>query len=683
MRSWYEFGYHGFPTGERRLRFFCQRDDPCGSDEDCDFDNETNDRPVFYYPMRESEEGSSTTATPVVTDEEERDVVGWGSSSKLPFLVHTTAVEEVPSWYGASVYRLVSASGVQLVVRHGGVAVATCEVDHRCHLATLRPSTAHPGAVQYASVNWDDCLADLLNWPLAHPALMSCEPVMCNATPQPRYAACAAPIPIPSELSRQLMTEGLPYASDALGRPLAQYMRPLLREAAQEDSLEMHLALVLGGATTTPTPAGITVGCTRSTTVISRPELSLTLVQARADGSSAHWSRSFPITGAAMNALTPRTHATLTPWPAAPEESGRQYTMVYLGGSGNGMEPLPLFAVNLLTISFTTWEWSAQVREAMGPEPCARFGHSTTTVGDSLYVVGGVSRGGQYLSDLQLLNCRTLIWREVFLPMSLGMPPRAFHGAAVVEHGRCTVLVIVGGEADGAFVDSVWACSVSSQACQEASFPLLGQPHSYHVMPVDAATSPIAKVSTAFTQERLLETVRSIAQRHATPSDSEGRGPEVVFFSTCHGSMLNVLSIVGSNGASGLLALGGSRSPPVLLATHVQAPEHNLKDTVARWLFAGPGVVTQRIHAAAPHFFNRLLSGTYYSHCLSTTHEQLPKFHVQEGREEPYPFRTDTHTAFIAETHRLACRSQLEEQWGRWLRGARKRLRDGYTHGSG
>lgn len=39
MHHWYEYGYEGFPSGERRRRFFRQRDDPCDSQEDLSGDD--------------------------------------------------------------------------------------------------------------------------------------------------------------------------------------------------------------------------------------------------------------------------------------------------------------------------------------------------------------------------------------------------------------------------------------------------------------------------------------------------------------------------------------------------------------------------------------------------------------------------------------------------------------------
>lgn len=49
MKRWYEYGYEGFPSGERRRRFFRQRDDPCDSQEDLSGnDNEQEDLNSAY-----------------------------------------------------------------------------------------------------------------------------------------------------------------------------------------------------------------------------------------------------------------------------------------------------------------------------------------------------------------------------------------------------------------------------------------------------------------------------------------------------------------------------------------------------------------------------------------------------------------------------------------------------------
>lgn len=85
MQNWYEFGYNGFPTGERRRRFYRQRDDPCDSQEDLSGGDdewadtmaarrtghssryqEGSDRPVFYYTLQEggeSDEESTSTGS--------------------------------------------------------------------------------------------------------------------------------------------------------------------------------------------------------------------------------------------------------------------------------------------------------------------------------------------------------------------------------------------------------------------------------------------------------------------------------------------------------------------------------------------------------------------------------------------------------------------------------------------
>lgn len=63
MQGWYDYGFDGFPKGERRRRFYRQRDDPCDSQEDLsgnsDAEGGASDRPIYYYTLRDDAESDA------------------------------------------------------------------------------------------------------------------------------------------------------------------------------------------------------------------------------------------------------------------------------------------------------------------------------------------------------------------------------------------------------------------------------------------------------------------------------------------------------------------------------------------------------------------------------------------------------------------------------------------------
>ncbi|KAK7197988.1 Kelch motif/Galactose oxidase, central domain containing protein [Novymonas esmeraldas] len=501
MRSWYEFGYDGFPSGEQRRRFYRQRDDPCDSEEERDHDDETNDRPVFYYPLRASEEGSrssnpATSSSPSATDEsgeEESSAcggaqcvrVGAALSSRrsrgahsashgeppLRCLVHSTLYEDTPAWYGSSTVTLasISSAGEVFTLQYGGVACASpAAVSNQLSVwrwsSPLAATTASTplneavGGVRCERVVDDASLLSRLRWGAVHPALRLGHTAGLRAPP--RIGHCAVPLASldPSVLLYFLSDRGRVTPAAAAASQPGAGVRRREKPAVDDrpallagDDVRLDVSFVLGGAShlvdlsnsgAGSWPVGDGSPFRGSSMdriaippphVLSHPALCLTLI-ARAAPQPRQHTLHFPLDGLAMSSLLPRAFATLTPWPDADVEASACRSFAYIGGTENGRDPISYLEVELFHVHLDTWMWRSNPIATYGAKPSPRFGHAVAMAEEDacLLMFGGIGAGHAYLSDLHVLDLRTRVWREVFVPFGVAMPRRAFFTAAVL-----------------------------------------------------------------------------------------------------------------------------------------------------------------------------------------------------------------------------------------------------------
>ena len=149
-------------------------------------------------------------------------------------------------------------------------------------------------------------------------------------------------------------------------------------------------------------------------------------------------------------------------------------SLVVFGGCGPKAEPLgDLVAVTCFVASRTAFVRHLGEDSVGGFAPSPRYGHSATmTPRGDMVVFGGVGSEREYLADCFILegagsaaNGRDdapWLWREVLLPGTFAVPPRAFHTAQWVVHLQAVVLS--GGEVNDTAVQSTWALRVDDDA---------------------------------------------------------------------------------------------------------------------------------------------------------------------------------------------------------------------------
>ncbi|GET90141.1 hypothetical protein, conserved [Leishmania tarentolae] len=555
MQSWYEFGYNGFPSGEQRRRFYRQRDDPCDSEEERDYDDKTNDRPIFYYPLRTSEEGirsSSVSLSPSTASGEDdrgecatdddvprkrlraaycsrRSRSAWRMPQKdspLRCLLHTTLYEDMPAWYGSSSVTLVSLGLPRDVytLQHGGAPCASpFAVSNQFSLwrwflapATVvsTPQNEASGNVHCVRLVDDPSLLSRLQWSSLHPALRLGHTSTLRAPP--RIGHCAAPLTfLDASVLQYFLSDRIQGAHERevsrLATTAGRFSKkaldsiPLLLEGSEVD---IHASLVVGGAShlvdmSNSSGAGSRHGSSGAcgpfaegdsnafrgpnldrvaidvSYILSHPALCVTLLTHSAAQPRQH-TIYFPLDGSSVSLLSPRAFATLTPWPDTNGEEFALRSFAYIGGTDNGRDPLSYLEVELFQVNLDTWVCSSNPISTYGAKPCPRFGHSVTMVKEDacLLMLGGVGAGRTYLNDLHVLDLRTQVWREVFIPFGVDMPRRAFFTSVVLtlpdiplQHRR--------GDAHSASADSddtaFARCAAATVARQLTSCSQLGK----------------------------------------------------------------------------------------------------------------------------------------------------------------------------------------------------------------
>jgi hypothetical protein len=140
--------------------------------------------------------------------------------------------------------------------------------------------------------------------------------------------------------------------------------------------------------------------------------------------------------------------------------------LVFGGLLGNQEPSGDLFLYTLLPVDGVAH--CALLTDALvgGYAPSPRYGHSMTAVPSkdgthttSVVVVGGVTRGNEYLHDCFLLEWTPvgMAWREVLLPAAVPVPVRAFHAAGWIP--ILEIIVLYGGEVNSRSVAEGWAYS--------------------------------------------------------------------------------------------------------------------------------------------------------------------------------------------------------------------------------
>lgn len=106
-------------------------------------------------------------------------------------------------------------------------------------------------------------------------------------------------------------------------------------------------------------------------------------------------------------------------------------TLYVLGGEVTPRSPLP---AEVCAFDLEQQRWTAL--PAAGEQPCPILGHSTTSVGASLFVFGGRT-GTQVaetsLNDLHVFNTKQNSWSKVTDATGSPPEPRSYHAAASVD----------------------------------------------------------------------------------------------------------------------------------------------------------------------------------------------------------------------------------------------------------
>nr|CCD17380.1 unnamed protein product [Trypanosoma congolense IL3000] len=673
MQSWYQFGYDGFPSGEARRRFYCQRDDPCDSEEELEgYDG--NDRPIYYYPLPISEETSTTS--------EEEDTMQRQPPAS-PFLIRVSVNSELPCRCGSSTVPLCSGGDAgkrAYFFAHGGMLTATRRVTNTSEVLLLRTLAECPN---------QERLVDLVPTDVSLREAIS-ESCWSSFGAGGAFAGVGVMPSPPSRFGHCAVVVTAPFSADMVS--------PRFR-----DDCALHLTLVIGGAVSEQIPTSLHDLRARNF-VLCDPWLCMTVLRTGSapegygsgrrkglcspyrgvETKAAHYTTHVPLAGMTGLNAAPRVFATLTPWPIANEDS-TVVSYAYLGGSINGWDPLPLFGLWLLRVDTSGWTVSAVPVETFGEEPASRFGHSATLVNEQeIYVFGGIGIRRTYLNDLVVLNCSTKVWREVYTPFCFSIPPRAFHSSALFS--AIPTILIVGGEADGRHEPSVWMYNVSLGVWHLLLFPLLERSL---LTPCDGNdTAPTSRVISAI--RLLCERERASAhgknafsdvlftcKRHMYRSSGESvmaggvlqqtasaartgdhlcslKHPQqeenlmfslgAYYFSAMHGSLPQLLPANG-----GIMVAGGTKSPSVTSLSWISMRNYSLRECAAVWICT---------------YHTRLLK--VVRRCLQPHYEENAFCDAGAPRG----------TALGGSRASLVDRSLADDQLDQWQREARKRLRN-------
>ncbi|KAJ7285371.1 hypothetical protein O6H91_05G044500 [Diphasiastrum complanatum] len=152
------------------------------------------------------------------------------------------------------------------------------------------------------------------------------------------------------------------------------------------------------------------------------------------------------------------SHPSVKGEPPAPRESHSatlvgDNKVVVFGGSGEG-DGNYLNDVHILHLD--SMEWTSP--EVKGELPACRDSHTAVAIGNQLVVYGG-DCGDRYLGELDILDLQTLTWTK--LGMAGGTQPGVRAGHAAVTVGN--KMYIFGGVGDRAYYNDVWMLDINSR----------------------------------------------------------------------------------------------------------------------------------------------------------------------------------------------------------------------------
>lgn len=719
--SWFEFGYYyDTITPGRRKRFFSQRDDPCDSEEEKDYDDEANDRPVYYYPLRESEKGSSNGSeegyqfSDSDTEDDSDAFQRWlrrrwnveGAMRMCPATAQYGVSADIPSLYGATTVSLPQDPSIN--VWYGGLPSSSPALSVPGHhtfvtrtVIKAAPSltTATATVPLLERVMYDESLGQKLEWSALHPTLV--EGLANDVTVQhTRFGHCCC------SLSLSNINEALSQRCDVrFDREMVPLVPPCI---------SAHACLVVGGAEVPCQRRSMPMTSLRTTEdlkTLYSPLICLTLLSKREP--PTFWCKDFPLLVSGSfcpsQCLT-RVHATLTPWPVQPARHHLEFA--YLGGSLNGRNPAA-FALTKLDVETTQWMCTMTSVKTVGIEPSPRYGHTTTVVDSSLLVFGGLGHNGHCLHDLFELNTEALIWREIATPISLAIPPRAFHCAILVpppstsrifptpagsmtEDNWLRTVGLVGRSRSIADTGkkvhrlptpntieqvrsseprdtSEWAPQrvffvggISDGGGNESllvSFtPSTGRWEAWYVPLMDLLFETDEEGDRTSLLSPVVRTLCHEAQQRAiTGGASSSSSPCCFFLGSCHGSQAQVIPC-----GEGFLVCGGDNSPPAMLCTLIVPWKgRKLRERCLSWMLCGLQEKWSSSHR------RRRLSAT---RCLNSPNLLLRTMREEEEEERVVEEGDDVwlsehereEQGHTRDLRNLAERTAVEEQFARW-----------------
>ncbi|KPI87867.1 hypothetical protein ABL78_3024 [Leptomonas seymouri] len=530
MRSWYLFGYDGFPTGEQRRRFYRQRDDPCDSEEECDYDDETNDRPIFYYPMHESEEGSRSSygsalssASSYASEGEahtgvERGVPGYYDKNAVRTrrrnrhsrrtsqggppawcVLHSTLYEDMLAWYGATAVTLPVLPltdfpmADMFILQHGGAPCASpFSISNQTslwHWSDASPKLSGmskeeaTGSLRCTRIRDDASLLSHLRWDRLHPTLRLAHS-SAERPPPPRIGHCAVCLTtLDSSLLQYFLTDQRSTGSSRTAALPADRHNILNSNAEVTpgllvgEDIELYGSIVLGGASQLvstcsscpSSPEG------RDSREALREELSLASAAAAplADPS---------LSGAVIPHKSILSHPLLC------------ITLVSKKGRG-ATEADPTLRQHTIFFPLDTASMSIAAPRAFATlTPWADQSAEAAAVRSFAYI-GGTENGGDPLAFVELevfqLHLETWTWSCSPVTTYGARPaPRFGHSANMADEGR--YLLMFGGVGEGhVYLNDLHVLDVRTRVWREVFFPFgLDVPRRAFHMSAILATTP-------------------------------------------------------------------------------------------------------------------------------------------------------------------------------------------------
>ncbi|KAJ6235609.1 rab9 effector protein [Anaeramoeba flamelloides] len=131
---------------------------------------------------------------------------------------------------------------------------------------------------------------------------------------------------------------------------------------------------------------------------------------------------------------------------------------LFLFGGTNGKKRFG--DLHIYLIDENKWENEPQV---FGIQPTNRSGHSSSAIGDLIWIFGGRAENGDYLDDLHCLDTKTNSWYNLQIE-GMNPSPRAWHTANFIDEQ----LIIYGGGCYSKTFDDVWVYELRSNKWYEA-----------------------------------------------------------------------------------------------------------------------------------------------------------------------------------------------------------------------